>query len=95
MTLTVTRFTFTQTTKIEIGGIPQTETDSDQGTYSISGSTITINSDDPDEDVETATITANGSDMTIDTDDTTIEFKKQEYRLSHKSSVEKKASIQS
>lgn len=34
LTLTDTRFKFTQTTKIEIDGIPQIETDSDQGTYS-------------------------------------------------------------
>jgi len=34
LTLTDTRFTFAQTTKIEIDGIPQIETDSDQGTYS-------------------------------------------------------------
>ena len=34
LTLTDTRFTFTLTTMIEIDGIPQTEPDSDQVTYS-------------------------------------------------------------
>ena len=79
LTLTETTYTFSETVTFAISGLPETtETEADNGTYTISGSTMTIVSDDEAEDPETGTISVSGSQLTIDfEDDVTVVFKKQ------------------
>jgi len=79
LTLTETTFTFSETVTFAISGLAETtETEADNGTYTISGSTMTLVSDDETEDPETGTISVSGSQLTIDfPDDFTVVFKKQ------------------
>ncbi len=79
LTLTETRYTFSEAITFAISGLPETmETETDNGTYTISGSTMALVSDDEAEDPETGTISVSGSQMTIDfADDVTVIFKKQ------------------
>jgi len=76
--LTDTRYTFATTIVTSISGLPdQSENESDTGTYSISGDTMTITSDDPAEDPVVATISVSGSRITITTSDEILVFEKQ------------------
>ena len=78
LTLTETTYTFSETVTFAISGFPETtETEADNGTYTISGSAMTLVSDDEAEDPETGTISVSGSLMTIDFANFTVVFKKQ------------------
>ncbi len=78
LTLTETRYTTSQTVTVTVPGISEnTDISTDTGTYIISGSTITIDSDDPEEDTETAAISSNGNDITIDDDESLLVYRKQ------------------
>lgn len=78
LTLTESRYTFSITIKVAISGFPeQTETETDTGTYSVSGSTMTIVSDDPEEGTQTFTISASANEMTLEDDDSKLVFEKQ------------------
>ena len=79
LTLTEMTYTFSETVTFAISGFPETtETEADNGTYTISGSTMTLVSDDETEAPETGTISVSGSQLTIDfADDFTVVFEKQ------------------
>lgn len=79
LTLTETTYAFSETVTFAISGFPETtETEADNGTYTISGSAITLLSDDEAEGPETGTMSVSGSQLTIDfPDDVTVVFKKQ------------------
>ena len=79
LTLTETTYTFSETVTFAISGFPETtETEADNGTYTISGSTMTLVSDDETEAPETGTISVSGSQLTINfADDFTVVFEQQ------------------
>ncbi len=79
LTLTETTYTFTEAITFAISGLPETtETETDNGTYTIIGSTMALVSDDETEAPETGTISVSVSQLTIDfADDFTVVFKKQ------------------
>ncbi len=75
--LTETRYTFALLMTASIQGFPtQTETTASTGTYSISGSTLTIVEDGTGE-TETTNISTSGNRMTLDDDEMTMVFEKQ------------------
>jgi hypothetical protein len=77
LTLTETRYAFSQTMKMSFLGLAEeTATDTDAGTYTIEGGTITIVSDDETEDPETGSISVNGAEMTLEFADMKIVLKK-------------------
>ena len=78
LNLTDTRYTISTSLTATVPGFtipPQSDTDT--GTYSISGSTITIDSDDPNEPTQTATISTSGSQITIEDTDSRFVLEKQ------------------
>ena len=78
LTLTETTYTFSETVTFAISGFPETtETEADNGSYTISGSAMTLVSDDEAEAPETGVISVSGSQMTNDFADFTVVFKKQ------------------
>jgi len=79
LTLTEMTYTFSEAITFAISGLPETtETEADNGTYTINGSTMTLVSDDETEAPETGTISVSGSQLTIDfADDVTVVFQKQ------------------
>jgi len=77
LTLTDTRYTISTTLITAVPTLPtQTINATDTGTYMINGSSITIDSDDPDEPTITGTITTNGSQVTIEDTDSRFVFEK-------------------
>ncbi len=77
LVLTETRFTFTQLVTISISGFPpETDDMTSTGTYSISGSTLTIVEDDTGE-TSSSTISTSDNRLTIDDDEVTMVFEKQ------------------
>ena len=77
LTLTDTRYTISTTLITAVPTLPtQTINATDTGTYMINGSSITIDSDDPDEPTMTGTITTNGSQVTIEDTDSRFVFEK-------------------
>jgi len=78
LTLTDSRYTFSQTIKMSFAGLAEeTETVDDAGTYTIAGSTITIASDNEDDDPETGTISVNKNEMTLEFEDQKVVLEKQ------------------
>jgi len=76
LVLTETRYTFLQIVKISVPGFPDVmETESDTGTYSISGSTLSIVSDDGTTD--TTTISVSGNRVTLEDDEVKLVLEKQ------------------
>ena len=77
LVLTETRFTSTLSITLSIPGIPPfTETDTATGTYSISGSTLTIVEDGTGE-TDTVTISTSGDRLTLEDDEVKLVFEKQ------------------
>ncbi len=78
LTLTENRYTFSITIKISIPDFPeQTETETDTGTYSLNGSTITFESEDPENGKMTFNISAQGRQITLENDEGKLVFEKQ------------------
>ena len=77
LVLTETRYTFTLSLTVSIPGFPpETETLTSTGTYSISGSTLTIVEDGTGE-TGTVTISTSGDRFTLEDDEVTMVFEKQ------------------
>ena len=77
LVLTETRYTFTLSITFSIPGFPpDTETITSTGTYSISGSTLTIVEDGTGE-TETITISTSGDQFTLEDNEVKLVFQKQ------------------
>ncbi len=77
LVLTETRFTFTITLTTSIPGLPpETETETVSGTYSVSGSTMTIVVEGTGE-TQTFTIRRDGNRLTLEDDEQILVFEKQ------------------
>ncbi len=75
--LTETRYTFTLLIIASISGFPpETETLTSTGTYSVSGSTLTIVEDGTGE-TGTVTMSTSGDRLTLEDDEVTMVFEKQ------------------
>ena len=77
LVLTETRYTFTLSITFSIPGLPPaTDTETSTGTYSISGSTLTIVEDGTGE-TETINISTSGDRLTLEDDEVKLVFEKQ------------------
>ena len=77
LVLTETRYTFTLSITFSIPGFPpETDTETSTGTYSISGSTLTIVEDGTGE-TDTITISASDDRLTLEDDESKLVFEKQ------------------
>jgi len=77
LTLTATRYTMLTDIQMSIPGFPsEGDTDTDTGAWSVSGSTITIVSDDTDFGAETFEIAGSGDSLSLEDEDLIMTFKR-------------------
>lgn len=78
LTLQTERYTMNMTVQFSVAGQPaESETNTDSGTWSISGNTLTINSDDPEEGgTEVLSVSFSGNTMTLEDDEALMVFEK-------------------
>lgn len=78
LTLTDETYQFDFSINIATEGLPSfTNTDEDEGTWSISGNILILDSDSPGEAPEQVDITASGNRITIETEETRFVFEQQ------------------
>lgn len=78
LTLQSSRYTMQMDISVTITGHPaETESNSDYGTWSVSGNTLTVTSEAPDEGgTEEMTISVSGNTMTLEDDEAQMVFEK-------------------
>jgi len=77
LVLTASRYTMVTEFTLRLTGFPtESETDSDTGTYSLSGSTFTIDSEDPDsEGTEVLTASVSGRRLMLEDEEVRLTFR--------------------
>jgi len=76
--LTSTRYMFVFTISASTGGFPAfTEVDEDEGTWTVSGNTLTRDSDEQGEGPEDLSISADGDRITIEDEDARFVFEQE------------------
>jgi len=77
LTLTATRYTMQTNIQMSIPGFPsEGDSDTDTGAWSVSGSTISIVSDDTDFGTETFTVAGSGDNLSMEDQDLIMTFKR-------------------